>query len=53
MQSQIKEYAQVHKLVLVIPRDKASELLTASYLSLNFGSKYSSGIFSAGGLGFH
>lgn len=53
MQSQINEYTYVHKLVFVIPRDKASELLTASYLGLSFGSKYSSNIFSSGGLAFH
>lgn len=50
MQSQIKEYKHVHNLVLAIPRDRAS---TASYLSLNFGSKHSSSIFPAGRLASH
>lgn len=49
MQTQIKEYTHIDKLVHVITRGKASELLSASYWVSVLALKHSSSMFSAGG----
>lgn len=52
MQTQIKEYTHIDKLVHVITRGKASEFLFASYWVSILALKHSRSIFSAGGFIF-
>lgn len=52
MQTQIKEYTHIDKLVHVITKGKASELLSASYWVSILALKHSRSIFSAGGFTF-